>query len=73
MNLANQIINGKYLTQAECLKIYRDASLATLDLVHEAYLIRRHYFGHKVKLNMILMQKVEFVLKIVAIVVNLER
>lgn len=57
MNLANQIINGKYLTQAECLKIYRDASLATLDLVHEAYLIRRHYFGHKVKLNMILNAK----------------
>lgn len=39
------------------MKIYEDTNIDTLDLLNEAYILRKHYFGKKVKLNMILNAK----------------
>ncbi|MEM5398267.1 biotin synthase BioB [Staphylococcus gallinarum] len=57
MNLAKSILQGKRVTKDTLLKIYEDKEIDTLDLLNEAYILRKHYFGKKVKLNMILNAK----------------
>ncbi|CAC7179314.1 Biotin synthase [Staphylococcus aureus] len=57
MNLAKRILQGEQLTKETVLKIYEDTNIDTLDLLNEAYILRKHYFGKKVKLNMILNAK----------------
>lgn len=36
------------------MKIYEDINIDILDLLNEVYILRKYYFGKKVKLNMIL-------------------
>ncbi len=57
MNLAKRILQGEQLTKETVLKIYEDTNIELLDLLNEAYILRKHYFGKKVKLNMILNAK----------------
>ncbi|WP_436855537.1 biotin synthase BioB [Staphylococcus caeli] len=57
MKLAERILNGEDLTKAEFLQIYENHNIDTLDLLNEAYQLRKHYYGKKVKLNMILNAK----------------
>lgn len=57
MNLAMRILQGEPLTKSEAYDIFVDQSFDTMDVVHEAYQLRKHYYGHKVKLNMILNAK----------------
>lgn len=72
MNLAKRILQGEQLTKETVLKIYEDTNIDTLDLLNEAYILRKHYFGKKVKLNMILNAKSGNVLRIVGTVDNHE-
>ncbi|HAR6086650.1 TPA: biotin synthase BioB [Staphylococcus pseudintermedius] len=57
MKIAKQILEGRALTPDEALDLLVNPSYDTMDLVHEAYQLRKHYYGHKVKLNMILNAK----------------
>ncbi|MDW8544612.1 biotin synthase BioB [Staphylococcus pseudoxylosus] len=57
MKLAENILQGETLTKDTLLKIYEDSNVDTLDLLNEAYILRKHYYGKKVKLNMILNAK----------------
>ncbi|PNZ30427.1 biotin synthase BioB [Staphylococcus rostri] len=57
MEIATRILNGAFLTPEEAYTLFTDASLDTMTLVHEAYQLRKYYYGHKVKLNMILNAK----------------
>ena len=57
MNLAEKILKGEILTKERLLKIYENPNIDTLDLLNEAYILRKHYYGKKVKLNMILNAK----------------
>ncbi|WP_107841304.1 biotin synthase BioB [Metasolibacillus meyeri] len=55
--LANDVIEGKMLTNDEALAILHTPDEELLPLLHGAYTIRKHYYGHKVKLNMIMNAK----------------
>ncbi|MGP1907947.1 biotin synthase BioB [Metabacillus sp. JX24] len=55
--LANEVINGKVLTEQESLEILTSEDDEILSLLHGAFLIRKHYYGKKVKLNMIVNTK----------------
>ena len=57
MQIAQDILNGKSLTKEEAYNLYTDESIDTMTLLDEAYAIRKHYYGKKVKLNMILNAK----------------
>ena len=57
MKLAENILQGKILTKDTLLNVYEDSNVDTLDLLNEAYILRKHYYGKKVKLNMILNAK----------------
>ncbi|RIN79176.1 biotin synthase BioB [Staphylococcus simulans] len=57
MQIAEGILNGKSLTKEEAYNLYTDDSIDTMTLLDEAYAIRKHYYGKKVKLNMILNAK----------------
>lgn len=57
MELAHKILNGTALTKEEAYDLYTDESIDTMTLLDEAYAIRKHYYGKKVKLNMILNAK----------------
>ncbi|UXR78313.1 MULTISPECIES: biotin synthase BioB [unclassified Staphylococcus] len=57
MNIARNILDGVALTQQKALELFTDASYDTMSLVYEAYQLRKHYYGHKIKLNMILNAK----------------
>ena len=45
MNLAKRILQGERLTKDAVLKLYEDKNIDTLDLLNEAYILRKHYFG----------------------------
>lgn len=51
--LAYEVLNGKELTYEEALTILLTPDKQLLELLHGAYIIRRHYYGNKVKLNKI--------------------
>ncbi|MGD6795008.1 biotin synthase BioB [Metabacillus indicus] len=55
--LANEVINGKVLTGEESLEVLTCDDDEILSLLHGAFLIRKHYYGKKVKLNMIVNTK----------------
>lgn len=57
MNLANNILAGEQLTKEQAYEIYTNHDIETMELVNEAYKLRHHYYGKKVKLNMILNAK----------------
>lgn len=58
--LAQEVIEGKELTNEEALKILRTDEDELLPLLHAAFKIRKHYYGKKVKLNMIISAKSGF-------------
>ncbi|MCI2947062.1 biotin synthase BioB [Staphylococcus caledonicus] len=57
LNLAQRILNQETLTKTEALELFENPNIDTFDLLHEAYIVRKHYYGKKVKLNMILNAK----------------
>ncbi len=57
LNLAERILNQDVLSKDEALALFEDETIDTFELLNEAYIIRKHFFGKKVKLNMILNAK----------------
>lgn len=55
--LAQEVIDGKLLSNEEALQILHTDDDDLLPLLHAAFTIRKHYYGKKVKLNMILNAK----------------
>lgn len=55
--LANHVISGDELTDEEAMSILDCPDEDLLRLLHGAFTIRKHYFGTKVKLNMIMNAK----------------
>lgn len=55
--LALRVLDGEEITNEEALEILNCPDQDLLDLVNSAFLIRHHYFGNKVKLNMIINTK----------------
>ncbi|MGM0903747.1 MAG: biotin synthase BioB [Bacillota bacterium] len=55
--MALQVLNGKELTNEEALSILNCPDEELLELLDGAYQIRHHYYGNKVKLNMIVNAK----------------
>ncbi|WOV84269.1 biotin synthase BioB [Sporosarcina jeotgali] len=58
--LAQEVIEGKEISNEEALSILNTSDDDVLALLDGAYDIRRHYFGKKVKLNMIMNAKSGF-------------
>lgn len=56
-SLANKAIDGKCLTVEEGLAVLKASNDELLPLMHASFLVRKHYFGKKVKLNMIINAK----------------
>jgi len=55
--LAQEVIAGKTISRDEALAILHTPNSEILPLLHAAYQIRHHYYGNKVKLNMIINAK----------------
>ncbi|MBL0386152.1 biotin synthase BioB [Tumebacillus sp. ITR2] len=55
--LAKQVLQGHELTKEEALALLEAPDEDLLDILHSAYEIRKHYYGNKVKLNMIINAK----------------
>jgi biotin synthase len=55
--LANEVIDGYVLTKEQAKEILLSKDDEILSLVNAAYEIRRHYYGKKVKLNLIINAK----------------
>lgn len=55
--LAEKVINGYEINQGEAMSILQSADDEVLSLTDAAFQIRKHYYGNKVKLNMILSTK----------------
>ncbi|TCP53823.1 biotin synthase [Tumebacillus sp. BK434] len=55
--LADKILQGYELSREEALAILEAPDADLLDILHAAYQIRKHYYGNKVKLNMIINAK----------------
>ncbi|UOQ49741.1 biotin synthase BioB [Gracilibacillus caseinilyticus] len=55
--LATDVLNGYELTDEEALSILESPDESLLLLLNGAYQIRKHYYGNKVKLNMIINTK----------------
>jgi len=53
-DLAQTILSGNTLTRTECLNVLQTPNEQLLDLIGAAYRIRHQYFGHRVKLQMLL-------------------
>ncbi|GGD02079.1 biotin synthase [Thalassobacillus devorans] len=58
--LAEQVLAGHELSDEEGLAILESDDDHILELLHSAYQIRKHYYGNKVKLNMIVNTKSGF-------------
>lgn len=56
-SLAKAVLEGYQITEGESLAILDCRDEAILPLLHSAYVIRKHYYGNKVKLNMIINTK----------------
>lgn len=57
MKLSERVMKEDNFTKKEWLSIFESYRIDTLELLHEAYIVRKHYYGKKVKLNMILNAK----------------
>ncbi|MET1029936.1 MAG: biotin synthase BioB, partial [Domibacillus tundrae] len=55
--LAGQVLNGYKLSEEEAIQILECPEDDLLKLLDGAFQIRRHYYGKKVKLNMIINTK----------------
>lgn len=55
--LAERVIDGHQVSADEALAIVRSNDEQLLALLHASFMIRSHYFGRKVKLNMIINAK----------------
>jgi biotin synthase len=55
--LADKVLSGYVLTKEEALAIVEAPDDDLLDILHAAFQIRKHYYGKKVKLNMIINAK----------------
>jgi biotin synthase len=55
--VATSVLNGVELTNEEAMDILSCPDEDLLELLHGAYQIRKHYYGNKVKLNMIINSK----------------
>jgi biotin synthase len=55
--LAERVISGEMLNKEEALALLQVEDTKILELMNAAYKIRYHYFGNKVKLNMIINAK----------------
>jgi biotin synthase len=55
--LALGVLNGNELSDAEALSILNCPDQELLELLQAAYIIRHHYYGNRVKLNMIINTK----------------
>jgi biotin synthase len=55
--LAEDVIAGYEVTEEEALAIVQAKDEEILEILNAAYLIRHHYYGNKVKLNMIINTK----------------
>lgn len=55
--LAKKVLEGKELTDGEALSILQCPDEELLLLLHAAYNVRKHFYGNKVKLNMIINTK----------------
>ncbi|MWC29739.1 biotin synthase BioB [Paenibacillus sp. MMS18-CY102] len=56
-DLADKALSGEQLTLAEGLSVLEAGDDEVLPLLHAAFQVRKHYYGRKVKLNMILNAK----------------
>jgi biotin synthase len=56
-NLARKVLEGELLEKKEALEILEAHNDEVLSIMNAAYTIRSHYFGNKVKLNMIINAK----------------
>ena len=56
-DLAERVLKGHQLTDSEAISILDSPDEDLLPLLHAAYTIRKHYYGNKVKLNMIMNTK----------------
>nr|WP_276309872.1 biotin synthase BioB [Pueribacillus theae] len=54
---ADKALNGEILTEEEALRILNAPDEDLLQILHAAYRVRKHYYGNKVKLNMIINAK----------------
>ncbi|MCL7745595.1 biotin synthase BioB [Halalkalibacter alkaliphilus] len=57
LELSNKVLEGQELTNDEAMSILECPDEEVLLLMHAAYQIRKHYYGNKVKLNMIMNAK----------------
>jgi biotin synthase len=55
--LALEVLNGHVISKEEALDILNSNDIEILELLHGAYVIRHHYYGNKVKLNMLINTK----------------
>jgi biotin synthase len=55
--LALEVLNGHVISKEEALEILNSTDTELLELLHGAYVIRHHYYGNKVKLNMLINTK----------------
>lgn len=57
LQLANEVVEGKVISNEEALAILNSDDDELLKLMDGAFAIRKHYYGKKVKLNMIMNAK----------------
>jgi biotin synthase len=56
-DLALHVLHGNELSKEEALSILNSSDLELLEVLQGAYVLRHHYYGNKVKLNMIVNTK----------------
>ena len=56
-DLAEKALSGQLLTMAEALSVLQSDENELLAILHSAFKVRRHYYGKKVKLNMLINAK----------------
>jgi biotin synthase len=57
---ADKALKGEVLTKEEAIEVLTSSDEELLPLLHAAYRVRKHYYGNKVKLNMIVNAKSGF-------------
>lgn len=55
--LALEVLNGHEISKEEALEILNSSDMELLEVLDGAYVIRHHYYGNKVKLNMLINTK----------------
>jgi len=55
--LAEKAISGQELTREECLSVLHSPDIEILQLLDAAYAVRRHFFGNRVHLHMLINAK----------------